>query len=40
VGQQYDVTPDGLRFLVNQPLEQSLVEPLILVQNWARELER
>jgi Tol biopolymer transport system component/predicted Ser/Thr protein kinase len=40
VGPQYDVTPDGLRFLVNQPLEQSVVEPLILVQNWARELER
>jgi Tol biopolymer transport system component len=40
VGQQYDVTPDGLRFLVNQPLEQPVVEPLILVQNWARELER
>ena len=39
-GQQYDVTPDGLRFLVNQPLEQSVVEPLTLVQSWARELER
>jgi Tol biopolymer transport system component len=40
LGPQYDVTPDGLRFLVNQPIEQPVVDPLILVQSWARELER
>jgi Tol biopolymer transport system component/predicted Ser/Thr protein kinase len=38
-GQQWDVTPDGSRFLVNQPIEQP-DEPLTLVQNWASELER
>ena len=37
---QFDVTPDGDRFLVNQPAEQSGVEPLTLVQNWTSELER
>jgi hypothetical protein len=39
-GPQYDVTPDGRRFLVNQPIEQAVVEPLTLVQNWTSELER
>ncbi|MEE8277199.1 MAG: hypothetical protein V3R89_00545, partial [Thermoanaerobaculia bacterium] len=39
LGPQYDVTPDGNRFLVNQPIERPVVEPLTLVQNWASELE-
>jgi hypothetical protein len=39
-GQRYDVTPDGNRFLVSQPMEQPGEEPLTLVQNWTRELER
>ena len=36
----YAVTPDGNRFLVAQPFEESGAEPLTLVQNWASELER
>ena len=36
----YDVTPDGNRFLVNQPIEQPGIESLTLVLNWASELER
>jgi Tol biopolymer transport system component/predicted Ser/Thr protein kinase len=39
-GRQYDVTPDGNRLLVNQPVEQPVVEPATLVQNWTSELER
>ena len=39
-GRQYDVTSDGNRFLVNQPIDQPGVEPLTLVQNWTSELER
>jgi hypothetical protein len=34
------VTPDGRRFLVNQLIEQPVVDPLTLVQNWSSELER
>ena len=37
---QYDVTPDGNRFLVNQLVEHPGVEPLTLVLNWASELNR
>ena len=39
-GHEYDVTPDGNRFLVTQPIEQSGAEPLTLVQNWTSGLER
>ena len=39
-GPQFDVTLDGTRFLVNQPVDQPAVEPLTLVQNWTSELER
>lgn len=37
---QWDVTPDGNRFLVAQRIEQFEAEPLTLVQNWTNELER
>ena len=37
---RYDVTPDGNRFLVAQPLERPVSEPLTLVLNWTSELER
>ena len=37
---QYDVTPDGNRFLVNQPGERSGGEPVTFVRNWTSELER
>jgi hypothetical protein len=38
-GQQWDVTPDGTRYLVNQLAEQPLVDPITLVQNWVADLE-
>ena len=34
------VTPDGSRFIVPLPMEQSVSKPLTLVQNWASELEQ
>ena len=37
---QYDVTPDGNRFLVVQRIERSVIEPPTLVQNWTSGLER
>jgi serine/threonine protein kinase/Tol biopolymer transport system component len=37
---EFDVTPDGERFLVNQPIDEPSVEPLTLVQNWTSALER
>ncbi|HVS33058.1 MAG TPA: protein kinase [Thermoanaerobaculia bacterium] len=39
-GVQYDVAPDGKRFLLNVPLQQAEVAPITLVQNWTRLLER
>jgi dipeptidyl aminopeptidase/acylaminoacyl peptidase len=36
----YDVTPDGTRFLVNTPLEQPDAAPLTLVQNWPATLRK
>ena len=37
---RYDVTPDGNRFLLVEPVEAPGVESLTLVQNWTSELER
>ncbi len=37
-GWQYDVSPDGQRFLVNQPLMDESEEPLTIVLNWASAL--
>jgi dipeptidyl aminopeptidase/acylaminoacyl peptidase len=39
-GRQYDVTPDGSRFIVNRPIEPAGAESLSLVENWTRLLER
>ena len=36
-GRQYDVTPDGQRFLVNLRPGDQVSDPLTLVQNWAEE---
>ena len=38
--QGYDVAPDGQRFLIVTPEEQTVVSQLDLVQNWFTELER
>ncbi|MDX1583485.1 MAG: protein kinase, partial [Thermoanaerobaculia bacterium] len=35
IGPQWDVTADGSRFLVNEPIGETAVEPATLVQNWA-----
>jgi hypothetical protein len=38
---QYDVTPDGQRFLLNQPLSAEDTEtPITLIMSWPRLLER
>jgi hypothetical protein len=37
---QYDVSPDGLRFLALMPNEQAAPEPLMLVQNWTAGLKK
>lgn len=39
-GMQYDVAPDGKRFLLNVPNEQTEAVPITIVQNWTRMLER
>jgi Tol biopolymer transport system component len=31
---QYDVSPDGKRFLLNRQVENSLAEPVAVLQNW------
>ncbi|MCM2316437.1 MAG: serine/threonine-protein kinase [Thermoanaerobaculia bacterium] len=31
---QYDVSPDGQRFLLNRMVESDLIEPIAIVQNW------
>ena len=38
--QQYDVTPDGQRFLINAPLEGSTSPPLTVVMNWLAGVRR
>jgi hypothetical protein len=40
VTREYDVTPDGQRFLVNVTSGDETVEPITLVQNWAADLKR
>lgn len=37
---QYDLSPDGRRILVNRLVEQAVVEPVTLVQNWTEGLGR
>jgi hypothetical protein len=39
-GYQYDVSPDGQRFLAIVYDEQSAPEPLTLVQNWTAGLRK
>ena len=42
-GRAYDLSPDGERFLMIEPIELPQVRPvpdLVLVQNWFAELER
>jgi len=36
---QYDVAPDGQKFIINTVFEQS-VEPITVYANWERELKR
>ena len=38
-GPQFDILPDGQRFLINQPLHEETSDPIILVQNWTEEFE-
>ncbi|HEV2200386.1 MAG TPA: protein kinase [Bryobacteraceae bacterium] len=40
LGYQYDVSPDGQRFLVMAAPEQNTVQPLTLVQNWTAGLKK
>jgi dipeptidyl aminopeptidase/acylaminoacyl peptidase len=35
---QYDVTPDGQRFLLNRIVENATPEPVMLIQNWSTKL--
>ena len=37
-GMHYDISPDGQRFLVNRAIEQPVVTPVTLVQNWTQGL--
>jgi Tol biopolymer transport system component len=37
-GMQYALAPDGKRILVNRPIEQAVITPVTLVQNWTRGL--
>lgn len=39
-GYVYDVTSDGLRFLVNTVVEQQASAPITLVLNWTADLRR
>jgi Tol biopolymer transport system component len=39
-GRPYNVAPDGQRFLVIEPVEQSGVPPVTLVVNWTAELNK
>ena len=36
---QYDVTPDGRRFLLNRRVDAPAIEPVALLQNWDQRLE-
>lgn len=38
--QQFDVAPDGQRFLVNVPLEEATVTPITVVMNWIAGLKK
>jgi eukaryotic-like serine/threonine-protein kinase len=37
-GRQYDVTPDGQRFLVAEPMQATDASPVTLVLNWPEDL--
>ena len=37
---QYDVTPDGQRFLLNQPMAESTEAPITVVVNWPKLLAK
>jgi len=37
---QYDVTPDGKRFLVGEPIDATNASPVTLVLNWDAELPK
>ena len=37
---QYDVTPDGQRFLINVPVAEESSSPITLVQNWTAGLKK
>jgi Tol biopolymer transport system component len=39
-GQQYDVSADGKRFLVNSPMQQGEMAPITVVQNWTAALKK
>jgi eukaryotic-like serine/threonine-protein kinase len=39
-GTQYDVSPDGKRFLINTPNDRAEAAPLTLVQNWTAALKK
>ena len=38
--QQYDVTRDGQRFLLNVPLEDTVSSPITIALNWAAGLKK
>jgi serine/threonine protein kinase/Tol biopolymer transport system component len=38
--QQYDVTADGQRFIVNVPAEQTVESPLTVISNWPATIKR
>jgi hypothetical protein len=38
IARQYDVTPDGTRFILNRRVEESGTEPLTVLQNWTARL--
>jgi Tol biopolymer transport system component len=40
IARQYDVTPDGSRFLLNQQVEEAATEPITVLQNWTARFER
>ena len=39
-GPNYDVSPDGERFLMIRPVEGTSATPQVVVQNWFEELNR
>ena len=38
--QQYDVTHDGQRFLVNMPIEHEAASPIDILINWTAALKK